>query len=102
VARSNGGEPDAGRRLLSWALAAGFTDVTPTAATWLFATPLERGFWGAMWADRVVASDFARQAVSGGFATDDDLQRIRDGWLAWAAAEDGWLSVLNGEILCHA
>ena len=39
VARSNGGEPDAGRRLLSWALAAGFTDVTPTAATWLFATP---------------------------------------------------------------
>ena len=29
VARSNGGEPDAGRRLLSWALAAGFTDVTP-------------------------------------------------------------------------
>ena len=55
-----------------------------------------------MWADRVVASDFARQAVSRGFATEADLQRIRDGWLAWAAAEDGWLSVLNGEILCRA
>ena len=64
VARSNGGEPDAGRRLLSWALAAGFTDVTPTAATWLFATPVTRAFWGHMWADRVVDSDFARQAVS--------------------------------------
>ena len=28
VARGNGGEPDAGRRLLSWAHAAGFTEVT--------------------------------------------------------------------------
>ena len=29
TARANGGEPDAGSRLLSWARAAGFTDVTP-------------------------------------------------------------------------
>src|SRR5580692_1232777 len=28
AARSNGGEPDAGRRLLSWALEAGFDDIT--------------------------------------------------------------------------
>jgi SAM-dependent methyltransferase len=102
VARSNGGEPDAGRRLLSWALAAGFTDVTPTVATWLFATPMTRAFWGSMWADRVVDSDFARQATSRGFATEADLRRIRDGWLTWAEAADGWLSVLNGEILCRA
>ena len=66
VARSNGGEPDAGRQLLSWALAAGFTDVTPTVATWLFATAMTRAFWGRMWADRVVDSDFARQAVTAG------------------------------------
>ena len=37
VARANGGEPDAGRRLLAWARAAGFTDVTATASTWCFA-----------------------------------------------------------------
>jgi hypothetical protein len=61
-----------------------------------------RAFWGGMWADRVVDSDFARQAVDRGFATEADLQRIREGWLAWASAEDGWLSVLNGEILCRA
>lgn len=30
AARANGGEPDAGRRLLSWARAAGFDDVTPS------------------------------------------------------------------------
>jgi ubiquinone/menaquinone biosynthesis C-methylase UbiE len=37
VAQANGREPDAGRRLLSWARAAGFTNVTATASpglTW--------------------------------------------------------------------
>src|SRR5262249_21354898 len=34
IARANGGEPDAGRRLLSWARAAGFTDIDVSASTW--------------------------------------------------------------------
>jgi ubiquinone/menaquinone biosynthesis C-methylase UbiE len=33
IARQNSGEPDAGRRMLSWTRAAGFTDVTPSATT---------------------------------------------------------------------
>ena len=38
VARHNGGEPDAGRRLLAWARAAGFADVDrATAGTWCYA-----------------------------------------------------------------
>ena len=37
--RGNRGEPDAGRRLLGWAHAAGFSDVTPSASAWCFATP---------------------------------------------------------------
>ena len=65
MARSNGGEPDAGRRLLSWALAAGFTDVTPTGHL-AVRHPMMREFWGSMWADRVVASSFADQAVTRG------------------------------------
>jgi hypothetical protein len=32
AARANGGEPDAGRRLLAWAHEAGFADVTATAS----------------------------------------------------------------------
>jgi SAM-dependent methyltransferase len=102
IARANGGEPDAGRRLLSWARAAGLADVTPTATTWLFATPDDRAWWGGMWADRAVESDFARQAVDRGLATADDLARIRDGWLRWAADDDGWLAILHGEIICRA
>jgi len=100
--RTNGGEPDAGRRLLSWARAAGFTDITATASTWCFATPTDRQWWGGMWADRILQSDLARQVAASGTATQVNLDRISSGWREWAAAEDGWFVVLHGEILCRA
>ncbi|MFI5491876.1 class I SAM-dependent methyltransferase [Actinoplanes sp. NPDC051859] len=102
IARGNGGEPNAGRRLLSWAHAAGFTDVTATSSTWCFATDDDRAWWGGMWAERILASDLARQAVASGAATRDDLNRISHGWQTWAAHPDGWLSVLHGELICRA
>jgi SAM-dependent methyltransferase len=102
VARGNGGEPDAGRMLLSWARAAGFTDITATSSTWCFATPEDREWWGGMWAERVLRSAMAEQALATGAATEDDLRRISQGWREWAAADDGWLSILHGEILCRA
>jgi 2-polyprenyl-3-methyl-5-hydroxy-6-metoxy-1,4-benzoquinol methylase len=101
VARGNGGEPDAGRRLLAWAHAAGFTDVTATSSTWCFATPADRAWWGGMWADRVLVSDLARTAVATGAATQDDLQAISDGWKHWADDADGWISLLHGELICR-
>ncbi len=101
MARVNGGEPDAGRRLLSWARAAGFTDVTATASVWCYATPADRQWWGGMWADRIVQSDLARQVVAAGLATDADLRRLADGWREWAAADDGWFTVLHGELICR-
>ncbi|GAB1690267.1 class I SAM-dependent methyltransferase [Krasilnikovia sp. M28-CT-15] len=101
VARANGGEPDAGRRLLSWAHAAGFTDVTATSSTWCFADETDRAWWGGLWADRIRHSDFARLAVAGGAATATDLERIADGWRRWAADPDGWLSLLHGELICR-
>ncbi|OJF10232.1 class I SAM-dependent methyltransferase [Couchioplanes caeruleus] len=101
VARDNGGEPDAGRRLLSWAHAAGFTDVTATSSTWCFADDEDRAWWGGMWAERILASDLAGQALTAGAATREDLERISRGWRAWAAEPDGWLSVLHGELICR-
>ncbi|MEV4568833.1 methyltransferase domain-containing protein [Nonomuraea sp. NPDC049419] len=101
VARGNGGEPDAGRRMLSWARAAGFDDVTSTSSTWCFATPADREWWGGMWADRILSSAMARQALATGAATESDLRRISAGWREWAAAEDGWFSILHGEVICR-
>ena len=101
VARRNGGEPDAGRRLLSWAHAAGFTDVTATASTWCFANPDDRAWWGSMWADRVLASDMARTALAMQAATQENLERIAAGWKTWAADEDGWILIPHAELICH-
>ncbi|MDT0156294.1 class I SAM-dependent methyltransferase [Microbacterium sp. ARD32] len=101
AARANGGEPDAGRRLLGWARAAGFAEITATASTWCYATPAEREWWGGMWADRIRESALARQLTSTGMATDADLQRISDAWRAWAADGDGWYLIPHGEIICR-
>lgn len=101
AARANGGEPDAGRRLLSWARAAGLSDVTATSSTWCFATTEDRQWWGGMWADRILKSAMARQILDSGLASETDLQRISAGWLEWLASDDGWFSVLHGEILCR-
>jgi ubiquinone/menaquinone biosynthesis C-methylase UbiE len=102
LARANGGEPDAGRRLLAWARRAGFTDVTATSSTWCFATPEDRAWWGGMWADRIQHSAIARQAVDSGHASRDDLARIAAAWREWAADEDAWISLVHGEIVCRA
>ncbi|GAA3228805.1 methyltransferase domain-containing protein [Actinocorallia longicatena] len=101
-ARANGGEPDAGRRLLSWARAAGFTDVTPTASVWCHATEDERRYWGEMWRDRVVESQMAEQAVRDGHATEDDLRRLSAAWQRWSDDGDAWFAILHGEIVCRA
>jgi SAM-dependent methyltransferase len=101
IARRNGGEPDAGRRLLSWAHAAGLRDVTASASTWCYATPDEREWWGTMWADRMTDSTIATQAVAEGYATTSGLEQIATGWRTWAADPDGWFAVLHGELLAR-
>ena len=101
AARANGGEPDAGRRLLSWAHSAGLTDVTATSSTWCFATPADRAYWGGMWADRILNSAIARQLANSGQATTADLHRISQAWNDWAADDDGWFSILHSEVICR-
>lgn len=102
VARTNGGEPDAGRRLVAWAHAAGcFAEVTASASVWCFASQEDRAWWGGMWADRVLESAMARQVVDSGVAVIGDLHRISAGWRRWAEDPDGWFAILHGEILCR-
>lgn len=98
VARSNGAEPDAGRRLLAWARAAGFSAVTATASVWCFATPEDREWWGGMWSDRVLASAFADQAIDRGLATRAELEEISAAWAAWHRSPDAWFAIVHGEL----
>ena len=101
IARGNRAEPDAGRRMLSWGLAAGFEDITPSAATWCFATPADREWWGGLWADRVTSSAFADQVLERRLADRDELERIAGAWRDWASQPDGWYLVVHGEIICR-
>jgi ubiquinone/menaquinone biosynthesis C-methylase UbiE len=102
AARANHGEPDAGRRLLGWALAAGFAagDVECTADTWCYATPEDRERWASTWAERTTSSSLAEQLEAAGLATAAERQAIADAWHEWAAADDGWFVVINGELVC--
>jgi hypothetical protein len=102
VARANDGEPNAGRFLLAWAHAAGFTDVQPGASTWCYATPEDRSWWGELWADRITESAIATQAVEIGAATEAELHEMADAWRNWTTEPDAWFAVLHGEILCTA
>lgn len=101
VARRNGGEPNAGRHLVAWAHAAGFTDVTASASAWCFANPGRARFWGGMWADRIVSSSIATQIVDEGLGTAQDLLQISQGWKTWAAHPDAMFTTTLGEIICR-
>ena len=101
ASRLNGGEPDAGRRLLAWAHAAGFGEVTASASVWCYATPEDRAWWGSLWADRVTSSALADQALAGGLADRDELNELAAAWHEWAASPDGWFAVTSGEIIAR-
>ncbi|GAA2017074.1 class I SAM-dependent methyltransferase [Nakamurella flavida] len=88
AARANGGEPDAGRRLLSWAHAAGAHRVTASASTWCYADPAARHAWGSGWAERITDSAIARQLLDAGTTT-AELRAVASAWSAWAAHPDG-------------
>jgi SAM-dependent methyltransferase len=101
LARRNGGEPDAGRRLRHWAMQAGFGAVASTASVWCFAEPEDLTWWSTTWAERLIASSFGRQAVEAGLASDGELAALADGWREWAAARGAWFAVLHGEVICR-
>jgi ubiquinone/menaquinone biosynthesis C-methylase UbiE len=102
VTHAYGFEPDAGRRLLSWVQEAGLEVLVPSASSWCYATPTDRQWWGQVWAERCVESNFAVQAKESGMADDVALEQLAQDWLAWAQAPDGWFAILHGEVLARA
>jgi SAM-dependent methyltransferase len=99
LTRVNRATSDAGRRLLGWAHAAGFTEVVPSASVWCFATPSERAWWGGLWAERFTASSMAEQLLAHGMVTGHDLTQFAEGWRRWSASPDGWFAVTHGEVV---
>ncbi len=101
VARSNGGDPNAGRALKALARRAGFVDVESTASIWCFSSREDREWWGGAWAERAVASSFAPQSIEAGVASREDLESVSHAWTAWVEDEDAWFSMPHGEIIAR-
>ncbi len=101
AARANGGEPDAGRRLLGWAQQAGFGQVEASSDTWCFADPQSRSWWAELWCDRLTGTALGRQLLDDGLADADGIAAMTQAWRDWAHAPDGWFSALHGQILAR-
>jgi SAM-dependent methyltransferase len=99
VTARNGARDDAGRHLLGWARAAGFSDVVATTSTWTFADPERRAWWGGLWADRTEHSAFGAQARDYGVSDEAELSAVADAWRRWAASPDGFFAMLHGEVI---
>ncbi|GAA1774666.1 methyltransferase domain-containing protein [Agromyces lapidis] len=98
----NGGDPHAGRHLKRWVHEAGFGEITASGTTWVFASALEREWWGGSWAERATESQFAAHAIESGHSNPDELRAIAQAWRDWAADDDGWLLMPHGEIIARA
>jgi hypothetical protein len=98
VARANGAEPDAARRMRAWANAAGLEDARYTATVWNYASSELCHWWGHSQAERYVGATFADQAAEQGVPR-TDLERIAAAWRTWGDAPDAWFAILHGELL---
>jgi SAM-dependent methyltransferase len=102
IARRNAGEPDAGRFLKGWALAAEFRDVQATSSTWTYADRQSCEWWGSLWADRCELSSLGQQATDYGLSTHEELKAIAAAFRAWSKQPDAFFMVPHGEILARA
>lgn len=101
IARHNGGEPDAGRRLRGWVAEAGFVDVTPTTSTWTYSTAGAVDRWRRLWTSRLLQARMGRDLVREEMATRDELKEIAAAFDRWAESEEPFFAFLHGEVLAR-
>jgi ubiquinone/menaquinone biosynthesis C-methylase UbiE len=99
---ANGADADAGRHLLGWVRASGFSEATYTTSTWTYATEEDRRWWGDLWADRVVGSAFSEQVLAAGLCGADELEAIGKAFRRWSAHPDAVFVCVHGEVLARA
>ncbi len=102
VARANGGEPDAGRRLPEWVMAAGFAEPRVTTSTWTYSRSDERASWAHLWAERITLPIFADRAAELGLAGRNEIAMIAAAWIEWGKEPAGWFRFIHGEVIATA
>jgi len=90
-----GSEPNTGRHLATWALAAGFAsdDVKVTTDVLQYFGAEEVKWWGESYAERV-KGDFGERAVKAGLLSWEEVEQISEAWRQWSRNPDGALFAL--------
>jgi len=93
--------PNAGRKLIGWALEAGFTEsqISYTVGSLTYCGS-QRQFWGNTMAERIVTDDIWREHASGMGVKEDEFDVMKEGWLAFAADPAAAFSMPCGEVVC--
>ncbi|PWY97018.1 S-adenosyl-L-methionine-dependent methyltransferase [Testicularia cyperi] len=101
VFRTTGAEPNAGRRLITWALEAGYDSsaITYSSSNQTYAGAPTASWWGQMWADRCRGDEWTRKAIQTGRVTQSDVDLIVRHWIAWSLRPDSVFVLLCGEVL---
>jgi hypothetical protein len=68
---------------------------------WCWTDQPTRDWWGGLWADRAVESEYATGVLESGIGDRATLDLVREGWLGWKADERGWMILPHGEILAR-
>ena len=101
VARANGGEPNAGRRLLSWVKTAGFNDAEMTTSSWTYATPARRAHWADLWSGRTGVSRYVERVEELGVSDRVELGELGTLFQEWASNPDAVFAFLHGEVVAR-
>lgn len=102
VSKKKGCNACSGRFIHVWAREAGFDreKIQKSTGSWCFSSPMERAYWGGSMEGRAKSSGLAKKAVEEGLVTQEELDKMAQGWRSFIEDEDGWFAVLHAEILC--
>lgn len=85
-----------------WTKEAGFNvddeHLVNSWSSWYYTGEAAEKF-GESWTGRALHSDFAKEFVSRGFGSQQDLEELSATWKQWATEEDNFIVIPNGEIL---
>ena len=102
VARTNGGEPNAGRYCHLWARKAGFEgkEIEATWDVWRYSGVRAQQF-SRSWSGRILQPGFLATAEREGFANKEEIESISEAWKRWGESEEAFVAIPHGEILCR-
>ncbi|MEX6430407.1 methyltransferase domain-containing protein [Ferrimicrobium acidiphilum] len=84
IASNNHVNPNIGRQLSELAIECGLPKHSVHTICWTYATPELLQWWASSWADRVLYSTYASEALRLKLANEAELSEIAHGWRTWA------------------